>query len=312
MHFFNFNTEEREKVDNEVVQKGWGKQFVLPAKKRPQIPVKAIQFLANHVVVSIDSEFEHEIKTDTIRLDLFVPRRISAKDDTMRQDVKDDIEKEFNPLKRKRNFGTVISIPKTLTNEIKIYQIHPGSPAPQQYISGEDAERLDIPYNCGGWKPSYVTCADIVPEVQVGDKVYFHFLTIDESNRLKGDDGGDYYKLRYNNIFCVVRDENIIPIGGFVLLQPAYDEGVEILERIPSQCAPHIVRRSSSGLIVESNIKPKAVEGIVRHIGTPLIVDTCEIKVADLVSFELNADFKMEIEGKEYYVIPYRDILGKI
>lgn len=310
--YFNFNTEEREKIDSEVVQRKWDKDFAKPVKEEHR-EAKVIQFLANFVVVSVESEFEQEVSK--LGLELSVPRQASGNDDATRRDQKDDPERMFNPLKRKRNYGTVVSVPKQLTADIKIYQKKESEPCSNVYRSAEDCMALGIPYIPGGYTPRYVTCADIVPEVQVGDKVYFHYLTVDAGNELKGEDGRTYYKLRYNNIFCVVRDGKIIPIGGFVLLQEVYDNDVEKLPQIKTEKGELIqgitAKRTKTGIIYESNVKPKAIEGIVRHTGTPLRVDEREISAGDIVGFELNANLVMTIEGEEYYVIPYRDILGK-
>ena len=313
---FSLKPEQREKVNQELIQDKWKKDFAPILKKESTAPVKAIQFLTNYVVVAVDNEYEDSIKTGKLNLDLFVPKQASGNNDAARRDNnKDDPEREFNPLKRKRNYGTAITVPKELTTDIKIYQVKESEPVSNVYRSGEDCHALGIPYICGGYTPEWVTCADIVPEVQPGDKVYFHYLTVDGSNEVKGEYGRSYYKLRYNNIFCVVREGKIIPIGGWVLLEPKYDEGVEVLpaisekgNRLPELTA----KRTKTGIIYEANVKPKAIEGIVRHVGTPLKVDTCELQPGDVVSYELNANMVVPIEGKDYYVIPYRDILGKV
>jgi co-chaperonin GroES (HSP10) len=317
---FYFNTEPREKVDENHSFLAKRKEELDLLKKKeakPFVAPKAIAFLANYVVVTVDREFEGEINTPAIKLDLVVPRQTTGQDDATRRDKeKEDPERAFNPLKRKRNYGTVVTIPKELTKDIKIYQKDAGLPAPVQYIDAEDSQRLGVPYQCGGWKPEHVTCADIVPEVQVGDKIYFHYLTIDKSNELTGEDGCTYYKLRYNNIFCVVRDGRIIPIGGYILLESVYDDDVEKLPETITEKGERLnammVKRSKTGIIIDHHVKPKAVEGIVRHVGTPLRVNRCEIAPGHVVAFELNSDLKVPIEGKEYYVIPYRDILGKV
>ena len=97
-------------------------------------------------------------------------------------------------------------------------------------------------------------------------------------------------------------------------LNEIFDEDVEELPEIKTAInfAPAITaKRTKSGIIREVHVKPKALEGIVKHVGTPLYCDQCEIAPGDVVAFELNANMIVNIEGKDYYVIPYRDILAK-
>jgi len=121
----------------------------------------------------------------------------------------------FDPAVHVRIYGEVVSVPAHLSSGIPISQEHRGLPSYHE----------QSPYR-------YKFISDIVPEVQVGDRIYFHFNTIKPHNFVQIDgvhpDRVWYIKVRYDQVICVVRDGVIIPIGGYTLVDPDFETWEDI------------------------------------------------------------------------------------
>jgi co-chaperonin GroES (HSP10) len=191
----------------------------------------------------------------------------ASMDDTVQYgNLKLHIDPEFNPTQYARIYGRVIAVP-----EGKAYN-----------------------------EESF----EIEKEVQVGDIIYFHYLTTsDETNCIYGN----YYKVPYYWIFCVVRSGNILPIGSWTLCETVVEEDFNTVE-VGGQKIEAIT--SASGLVIGINKKPSTKFARLSHIGRPL-VGTDELKIGKgaLVILNKNSNFKNTIEGKEYYTVRQGDIL---
>lgn len=131
-------------------------------------------------------------------------------------------------------------------------------------------------------------------EVEVGDKVYFHFNAINANSRLDAMDDKIHHIL-YDHLFCAVRDGNIVMLNSRVLCEPLYEEGVENGVR------------TKNGLVVEINVGHDSKRAVLRHIGNPPEVDA---KPGDIVHYEKNADFENIIEGTKYFVMFQDDLIA--
>jgi co-chaperonin GroES (HSP10) len=150
---------------------------------------------------------------------------------------------------------------------------------------------------------------EIEQEVMVGDKIYFHYLTTsDETNRIYGN----YYRVPYFWIFCIVRDSRIIPVGGWSLCEQITEQEESFNEvQVGNQKISAIL--SASGLV--TGIQKKKSERYARlaHIGKPLVGrNILNVNVGDEVIINKNSHFKNKIEGKDYYTVRQDDILGKV
>jgi co-chaperonin GroES (HSP10) len=191
----------------------------------------------------------------------------ASMDDTVQfGNLKLHIDPEFNPTQYARIYGRVIAVP-----EGKAYN-----------------------------EESF----EIEKEVQVGDIIYFHYLTTsDETNCIYGN----YYKVPYYWIFCVVRSGNILPIGSWTLCETVVEEDFNQVE-VDGQKIEAIT--SASGLVIGINKKPSTKFARLSHIGRPLVgADELKIGKGALVILNKNSNFKNTIEGKEYYTVRQGDIL---
>ena len=191
----------------------------------------------------------------------------ASMDDTVQfGNLKLHIDPEFNPTQYARIYGRVIAVPDS-----KAYN--------------EES-------------------VEIEKDVQVGDIIYFHYLTTsDEANCIYGN----YYKVPYYWIFCVVRSGNILPIGSWTLCETVVEEEFNTVE-VNGQKIEAIT--SASGLVIGLNKKPSTKFARLSHIGRPLVgADELKVSQGALVILNKNSNFKNTIEGKEYYTVRQRDIL---
>lgn len=149
----------------------------------------------------------------------------------------------------------------------------------------------------------------IQDKLQVGDKVYFHYLEADEENMLE-EDGNNYLKIAMNNIFCYVRDGKIIPYGGYVLSKSIYDDDVEQVE-VDGAIIP--AKLSKSGLVVDIDIDHRENFSKIHYIGLPLAgEETLDVSIGDVVAMESQCHHKYEIEGIEYFVFHQEHLMAVV
>jgi co-chaperonin GroES (HSP10) len=166
------------------------------------------------------------------------------------------IDTTWKPAQYVRIFGTVMSIPLRGTNR---YSVENGK---------------------------------IEPDVQVGDKIYFHYnVLMNKENYLEDNK----WFIPYYHIFCAVRNKKILMIGGWVLVKP-------IIEKKDKQ---------GRFFIPEFSKKKKINNfGILKHIGTPLKDQpVLGIKEGSYVYFSEMDCFENEIEGETYYCMQQEDLL---
>lgn len=146
----------------------------------------------------------------------------------------------------------------------------------------------------------------IVNEVKAGDKVYFHYNSLSEDNMVPGHPG--LWVVEYDSVFCSVRNGDIIMIGSRVLAEPVYDD--DIIE-IEVDGFKHKAKITPSGLVKQLDPGYNLNKARMSHIGSPLIGDPeVPVKPGDIFYYIKNADFKNNIEGKEYFVMMQDEILA--
>lgn len=231
----------------------------------------------------------------------------------------------FQPWLHVRTYGEVVSVPAHLS----------AVPMPLQEPVGTPSyhERAPIKFK---------HMRDIEPEVEVGDKVYFHFNTISMQNLVKEEgkhpDRTYYFKVRYDQVICAIKKsytngtisdtfssngarpikvshKEIVPIASYVLVEPDYETLDDILIPVYSSLKdkegkPIPLPKEKW---IQSKVAPgyKDLKGTVRHVGAALKGDVCEIEVGDKILFRKNADWLLSIESEKYFVIRQRHILGK-
>lgn len=205
-------------------------------------------------------------------------------------------------LKYRRQYGVVITLPGAFSDTVTDI-VTPGSPEPRLFVSGEYIERLlrmgytRVPqYNPSTLeKFPEIKLSDIAKKVKVlpKDIVYFDQSVTDPENYLGKHNGQEMYKLRVDQIYCSVRNGQIIPQGGWCFVEPKMETWEEIT--------------TPSGIVKKPNPEAVYLEGFVRHIAARE-----DIKSGDHIIYQRHADYKMTIEGAEYYVMREEDLLCEV
>ncbi len=252
----------------------------------------------NYVFVSIEAEYKEKITSESgsLTLDLMSFDRVIV-------DKKDD-SVVYNNLEHKKVCARVVAIPEKLTSDILSFQKYPGLPQPNRYVSHDMIQLHGVQllqYDCSLWEPEYYRYCDIEQQVQVNDLVYYHFLSIEEENRVKVA-GEKVYKIPYNNILCVVRDGQIIATSGHVLVEAIYpDNAVDIGNNVKGFI-------SKSGIVTQIGVNYTMQEGIVKHVCLPFKGDEICFAEGDHIVFKRFGDWIVNVEGKDYFIIKYNDI----
>lgn len=205
-------------------------------------------------------------------------------------------------LKHRRLFGTVIVAPRGYSDTV-VDVLIPGLPEPRLFVSGEYIEKLmqagskRIPeYNPSTFdKFPEVTMADIAAKVNVavGQKIYFDYLATDPENFLGPYKGGELYKIDVSQIYFSVRDGKVEAQGGWAAVTPKMETWDDIT--------------TPSGIIKKPSPEAIALEGIVKFIS-----NRPDLKVGDHIIYQRNADYVMNLEGEDCYVMRESDILCKL
>ncbi len=250
------------------------------------------------IFIKITSEYEDKIEGEKLTLDLmsFTKSIVDTETD----------EEIYNSLKHKRVWGEVLAVPERLSSTILSYQKYPGLPQPNRYVS-HDMVQLHgtqlLQYDPSLWEPEYYKYCDIPMDVMPGDKIYYHFLSIEEESRIK--EGGErVYKLPYQSAICIVRDGKITAVSGHCLIEAIYPEGAV---DIGNNTKGFI---SKSGIVTQIGVKYTMQEGIVRHACKPFKGDEIDFKEGDHIIFKKYGDFIVNIEGKDFFVLKYWDAEG--
>jgi co-chaperonin GroES (HSP10) len=76
--------------------------------------------------------------------------------------------------------------------------------------------------------PTVVDKNNVTPEfkhnVLVGDKLYFNFNVVLDSDNLIIHEGQEYWTVDYWNAIALVRDGQVIPVGDYILIDPIQEE----------------------------------------------------------------------------------------
>lgn len=253
-----------------------------------------IEAYASHVIVKTDAIYENYVKFKGLNgREIYIDHR-------------------FDPQRHARIYAEVVSVPRYI-QPILFMQEHAGVP----------------PYH-GHSNYSYKMLDSIEPEVQVGDKVYMHFnamisnLMIKKSHLVREDGVHPnktwYFKVRYDNLIAVVRNGVTIPVGSFVLCDPDWESWDEISRPTPvtlngkpvlNKDGTKMMKPKEQWLVTKVAPGYQFLKAFVRVLGTPLRGDKCEIAVGQKIWYRRNADWMVKIEGKDYFAIRQRHIIGR-
>jgi co-chaperonin GroES (HSP10) len=286
----------------EQMDDGQGKRVALTSATN----VKIKSSVVHEVIVKVDQRLVDEIKTGKTTL------------------FKDP---SYDVYKNTKICAEVVAVPVKLKGTV-LYEEDPGFPQPQGR-----KDRMGN-YTQTTHQRSFKTLEGTDIRVRVGDKIYFHYLTLTDQNYLgKDPDGMELYKCGYEQIFCYVRDEEVVQdrdhktifttltmLNGWVAVKPYFDESYEPVE-IPEldlmgndtgKTRTLRVKQSESGIIYDMNEKPMYRHGEIWSLTMPS-PDGKDYGLAagDKIVYNHNMEFKNTIEGEDYYIMKLWNIVGK-
>jgi len=138
------------------------------------------------------------------------------------------------------------------------------------------------------------THLDTTMDVQIGDKIYFHFHTVSDENRIELE-GEIYYKVHYSQVYCAIRDNRLIMLNDYLLATPKMESEDDI--------------KTPGGIYLKMEPEPIPLRAIVAHIPAGPGFD--EIQVGDEIYYNSHSDVPISIEGKSYYRMRQQDVLAK-
>lgn len=147
------------------------------------------------------------------------------------------------------------------------------------------------------------TVKDIAPEVEVGDMIHFRYGVIYEDDDSKWPENlvridGEYrfYMVFYDEIVAIERGDEIIPVGGHVLMDPIDD-------------------KEEDSVIINPYIDKRKDRGLVRYIGTNLSGRKPVTTAGTQVTFrkyntQSGEPEYVDINGHRYWVVYQDEILA--
>lgn len=204
----------------------------------------------------------------------------------------------------KRIYGKIQSVPLNFT-EFALEPVDPGYPNPKVHLPAEFINQRknsgykrygNHNYNCAGNDGfELITRATIAEktDIRVGDKVYFDPRATEDENLVGRHNKHELFKIAPEEIVCTVRDGEILMQGEWCLVEPNMESWEEITTK--------------AGIIMKPRPEAKFLQGIMRHF--QYHEDLLE---GDHIVYVKGADWTMDIEGKKYYAIEWRDIVAKI
>lgn len=159
-------------------------------------------------------------------------------------------------------------------------------------------------------------------ELKISDRVIVYYLAVLNAFRKETfnavyEDGERYVFLDYRNIFVAIRNEQVIPLNGYCLIEPCQDPEVKAVEERAKQSGLYLPRgdgKSTKGVVY----------GIVAYTGTPneAYVDHysdagVDIHPGDIVVMKKITDIPLEYElharmdgGKKFWRQQRKNILA--
>lgn len=153
---------------------------------------------------------------------------------------------------------------------------------------------------------------DVPIEIQPGDTVVFHYLTLKnakDDGKIDHVDGVQYAFIPYADIFCAVRGGEILPVNGWVFVEPEKDVPNTFLS------VPDIAKKDSeiTGTILYAGAKAMAYHG--KESQGAWVWEDPDVSVGDKVFFNSTDAIPLQYEfhsitGKKLYRMRRKDILA--
>jgi co-chaperonin GroES (HSP10) len=131
--------------------------------------------------------------------------------------------------------------------------------------------------------PEHLTDENVEIEINEGDKIFFHYLSI--PNAIRQNDyiiakGKPYFIIQYDMCYVAVGDEGITPLNGTVLVAPVEEKHKFNVEGL---------------LGVDFREKKHSLsEGVVKYVGKPLKGEKSVVKPGDKILYSKASDIPLQ------------------
>lgn len=207
-------------------------------------------------------------------------------------------------------------------------------------VSEEGSDEVMLQIDVGVPKPkeadgsltvsNYVRNYEVKHDIRVGDRVYFHYLTLEDKHNFISYEHGYYtFKVPIQDVFLSVRpdlygdyvnegEKKKVHLHNQYALGKEYWgvgwEEVEIEDPISGVVTKIAGKTNSFGMVTETKDKPLEDMCIITDIGRGIkpYSRNKEVKKGDAVMLHTNCEFRNEIERQERWVFTHQDILAVI
>jgi co-chaperonin GroES (HSP10) len=264
----------------------------------------------NDVVVRTSSEYNDEIKGESLILTTYVDKRDESR------------------FKARKIEAEVIALPYRLSNK-RIHQTDPVYPPTKLYFPGDaiqaqvevykrqlgrelqnsELKAFRKKYNSSSYVAEFTRNNDQEIKGSPGDTVWFHYLSLGEDSYIGQDkDHNRYYKVPYDNVFCFSNNKGVTMANGYVLVDPYWDEDYEDIE-VDGKI---IKGKLKENLIVSTKSVPEMGTGVIHEKGEDFGEDSRPtLENGDVVLFRKNSEFTNVIMGREVMVMRQWQIIAK-
>ncbi len=135
-------------------------------------------------------------------------------------------------------------------------------------------------------------------EVCIGDKVYFHHFIVQEDMKITNGDK-IYYKLPRYHMYCVIKGLNIVMLDYWILVSPIMEKEEDIIKEYGTL---KLFTKAAPG---EVNLMGK-----VEHVSNGGIEQG--VNKGDIILFKKDSEYKMTIEGNDYYRMELANVVAVI
>jgi co-chaperonin GroES (HSP10) len=136
--------------------------------------------------------------------------------------------------------------------------------------------------------PITLTTSDAVPhniKLEVGDTVVFNHMVCQDKNKFQEN----IFFCDYFNIYALILDDKVFPLEEVFFAEPIIENGVDI------------------GCF---HVEDKVSDKIAKVFEVSKVCAESGIQKGDIIFFTKNADYPIEIAGKELYKMHLRNVIG--
>ena len=149
-------------------------------------------------------------------------------------------------------------------------------------------------------------------ELKVGDKIYFHHSVVQNNQKHKPEryhideeTGERLYICPYENIYCVIRNGEIIPLEDFVFCSEVQEKKEQLIN--PKFFQKEVFEKKEIPILSKKLEQYAIVEVVSKRVSEEI-----DVKKGDKVFINRDSDYPIRIENKDYFRIMSRNILAVI